>query len=478
ASGSTSRMGLDASIPITPSASFVAALHPDYSNVELDQQTIAPTAFQRFFNEVRPFFSQLPNSFNSTSCIGCPGIQELYTPSIPTPRDAYAIEGKQGLLTFGAFDASGIGRVDTAGSLYYQTKNLQHNFSLQRVSVDGSQVCGPLTGISSLDCFGVPAVHNVNTLYGYVHDSNKGLFEYANYGTNSGTFVTDTNKARRLDAGIGTYDKDSFFGGSVRSLGPQYSPLDAFIQQTDLAGYDVNASRTWYRKKTDFLTRIIGYVNLDEYHNSAGQLDLTDAQAAVGLTFLPRVHVRLQTGSDYTRLSDGNFVPINQNGIDLLLNYGTSVPTTFSYYSGRFGPARLDSWARTTTWRLGARGSLTFEADSNVQWMDHGAPRNVLWLERASYALQNGKSSSIALGVRRIIGAFPLLELPPGAPGTFRTCDPAYNACFNQWNVSGAFYKRLAHDEFYLVYGDASRLTTQPQLILKVIHYFGAEKGT
>ena len=478
--GSTSRMGLDASIPIAAKASFVAALHPDYSNVELDQQTIAPTAFQRFFNEVRPFFTQLANQYNNFTCIGCPGIQELYTPAVPTPRDAYAVEGKQGLLGFAGYETVGIGRIDSAEALNYQSKNLKDNLNVQRVSVDGSDVCGPLAGIASLTCFGVPAVHDDNMLYGYSHDSLKGLFEYVNFGTNSGTFVSDPGTAIRRDAGVGTYDKDSFFGGSIRSLGAQYAPLDSFIQQTDIAGYDVNADRTWYRKKTDWLTRVIGYLNLDEYHNAAGQLDLTDAQAAIGLTFQHRIHIRLQTGSDYTRLADNNFVPINQNGVNLLLDYNTATPTTISYFTGRYGPARLDSWSRSSTWQLGPRGTLTLEADNNVQWMDKGAPRNMLWLERASYAYQNSKSSSLALGVRRIIGSVPLLEFPSSAarPAFFRHCDPAFNPCVDQWNVSGAFYKRLAHDELYLVYGDASQLTTQPQLILKIIHYFGAEKGT
>src|ERR1700681_4781370 len=40
--GSTSRIGGDFSIPVTPTASFVGTLHPDFSNVEIDQQTIAP----------------------------------------------------------------------------------------------------------------------------------------------------------------------------------------------------------------------------------------------------------------------------------------------------------------------------------------------------------------------------------------------------------------------------------------------------
>lgn len=481
AGGSTSRMGLDASIPITESASFVAAIHPDYSNVELDQQSIAPTAFQRYYNEVRPFFTQLANFYNDFTCVGCPGIQELYTPSIPTPRDAYAIEGKQGGLSFSGFDAVGIGRNDTAQALTYATNDQKTDLSVQRVSVDGYDVCPGIAGASAMDCFGVPDVHNVNTLYGVRHDSLQGLFEYLNFGTNSGTFVSDPGKAQRLDFGMGMYDKNSFFGGSIREIGAQYYPIDGYIQQTDLLGYDLNANKTWYLNKDSFITRFLAYLNLDRYHNSAGQLDLTDNQAAIGFDFRPRMHFRIQTGSDYTRLPDGNFVPINQNGINLSYNYNTAVPTQISYFTGRYGPARLDSWTRSTSIKVGTRGSITLEADNNIQWMDFGAPRNMLWLERVGYAYQNGKDSSIAIGVRRIIGAYPLLELPAGPPSArvrYQPCSTKYNPCFNDWNLSAAFYKRFPHDELYVVYGDASRLITVPQLIIKLIHYFGAEKGT
>jgi hypothetical protein len=461
AGGSTSRVGLDASIPITAGTSLVAALHPDYSNVEQDQQSIAPTAFARYFNEVRPFFTQLSNFYNAFNCIGCPGIQELYTPLIPTPRDGYAIEGKQGPFSFAGFDAIGVDRVDSAQALGYVTPNQKDAFSAQRVSLDERTSSGS-------------QIKDDAMLYGVSNDSLKGLFEYYDFGTDSGSFVTDPGQAQRNDAGIGIYDKNSFAGASIRRFGPQYFPLDAYVQQPDLAGYDVNADRTWYRSTDAAIIRVISYVNIDRYHDSTGALDLIDNQAAIGLTFQHRVHVRLQTGSSYTRIYNdfggSNFVPVNQNGIDLYLNYDTSVPTTISYYTGRYGPGRVDSWSRSNTLRIGSRATMTFEANDNVQWLDVGGAPNTSWLERASLALQNGSSSSLALGVRRILGTFPLLELPPSLP--------LPRSSFNAWNVSGAYYKRLPNDELYLVYGDASAFSTAPALTLKVIHYFGAAKGT
>src|SRR5579863_937731 len=101
--GDTSRVGADISIPLVQGTSFVSTLHPDYSDVEVDQQTIAPTAFPRIFNEFRPFFTQGANvySYPNGVCPAC-NIVEFYTPAIPTPRDGYALEGERGRFSYGA----------------------------------------------------------------------------------------------------------------------------------------------------------------------------------------------------------------------------------------------------------------------------------------------------------------------------------------------------------------------------------------
>ncbi|HET9030929.1 MAG TPA: hypothetical protein VFN49_12220 [Candidatus Aquilonibacter sp.] len=121
--GPTSRIGLDASVPITATTTFVSTIHPDYSNVEIDQATISPTAFPRYFSDVRPFFTQLQNYYNTFACFSCTGIVPLYTTSIPTPRYGNAIEGKQGPFGFAAFDADGVGRDDNAQVVNFTSQN-------------------------------------------------------------------------------------------------------------------------------------------------------------------------------------------------------------------------------------------------------------------------------------------------------------------------------------------------------------------
>ena len=445
--GSTSRIGADISLPITTGTSFVATLHPDYSNVELDQQTIQPTAYQRTFQEVRPFFTQLGNFYNNGTCVGCTG-QELYTPSIPTPRAGYAIEGKQGLTSFAAFDAIGIdGRRDDAESFTVHTPDTKTSLSVQRVGVD------------------VPGVRDDTAYLNVAHDSLKGLFEYAGYGFESGSLVTDAGQAERQEAGVGVYDRNGGVYFALRHIGAQYSPLDGLFQQPDVAGYDLNSNYTWYFKSASLFPRFIVAANLDRYHAAANGLNQADSSFAVGADVKKLWHVRLQTGSSFLRLGDGTFTPVTQNGVDLYYDYHTPTITQLSWYTGRFGPGRVDAWTRATTLHAGPRGYLSFEADSNTQWLDLGS-RYTSWLEKATYTYENGSNSSIGIGVRRIIGQFPVLSNAAGNP------------YLNGWNLSFAYHLRFAHNELYVVYGDSNAFRTAPRVVIKLIEYAGADKGT
>lgn len=445
--GSTSRMGADISVPVTTSTSFVATLHPDYSNVELDQQTIQPTAYQRFYQEVRPFFTQLSNFYNNGTCVGCMG-QELYTPSIPTPRAGYAVEGKQGPTSFAAFDAIGIdGRRDDAETFRVHTADTKTAFSLQRVGVN------------------MPGVRDNVSYANLSHDSLHGLFEYLGFGSDSGTLVTDGAQAKREEAGMGFYAANGGIYAALRKIGGQYAPFDGYIQHGDVAGYDINGDYTWYYKQSAFIPRFIVAANLDAYHGTGVGLNQYDDTFAVGADFAKQWHIRAQTGASYLRLNDGTFTPVTQNGIDLYFHYHTPTVTQFSWYTGRFGPGKLDSWVRNTTLKAGTRGYLSFEADSNRQWLD-GGTTYTSWLEKATYTYENGANSSIGIGVRRIIGAFPVVE--NGFP----------NPDLNAWNLSFAYHLRFAHNELYLVYGDANALQTAPRFVIKLIEYAGADKGT
>jgi hypothetical protein len=493
---STSRVGADFSIPITPTSSFYGTLHPDFSNVEVDQQTISPTAFQRFYTETRPFFTQGANYYDNFDCDACPGIQQLYTPSIPTPRAGYAVEGRQGPISFAAFDAigSGYSRNDAAQALHWTSPQNTWAFTAQRVAANSD------------------TYHDDVATTGLRWTDNQHYSAYFNYGSDSGSNVTLGNQAQRYD--FGTYEYTNTFGAafSERKVGFYYNPVDGYVQHPDIAGYAAYLAKIWLFSGPSVLNSIGISSFLDRYHNFTGALNQTDNQILLDILTKSRWDIQLTTGSGYVlenncATSPGNlidvtpvnyhlfvgcqvFTPDSQNGVSVTYHAGTvnnpgnfpnhgssSTPTTLSYFTGAFGPGKVDAFTRLTNMRLGMRGTLTLEADDTRQYLLNGQT-NVQWLERFGYTLTLGPDESVSFGVRRQLGLAP--ELVTNEPATCVTVEPntVPVPCTGAWNLSFSYHRRSPHDEWYFAYGDASQLATVPQWILKWIHYFGAEKGT
>jgi len=491
---STSRIGADISIPITSTASFYSTLHPDFSNVEVDQQTIAPTAFQRFFTEVRPFFTQGSGYYNNFDCDACPGISELYTPGIPTPREGYAFEGKQGPFSLAAFDALGVGRSDAAQVFAAHTRNNFWRLNVQRVAAD----CN--LSLTSGCQNGQPAVHDDNVLSQIQFDDGKHVDAYLDYGTDSGSNVRVGNQAQRYDVGTFLFTNTFGVAFSARKVGLYYNPADGLVQHPDIAGYAAYVAKIWLFSNKSALNSvgISGYA--DRYHDHTGALDQTDNNILIDVLTKNRIDAQVSLGSGYLLQNFGCsgvtcvFAPISQNGVGLTWHSGTvnapgnfpnhgnsSTPTTITYNTGRFGPGRLDSWTRSSTMRVGNRASLLLEVDDTRQYLDSGGA-NIQWLERLGLNYASGPNSSLSIGIRRIIGTPPLVfAAAPVSCTTVYTAPPpgAITApCTGAWNLSFAYHRQSLHDELYFAYGDASLLSTTPSFILKLIHYFGAAKGT
>ena len=456
----TSRMGGDFSVPITGTSSIYGTIHPDFSNVEIDQQTISPTAYQRSFSEVRPFFTQGASFYDSFDCDACPFVAQLYTPSIPTPRDGYAFEGKQGRLSFAGFDAAGTSRNDGAASLSYRSPDNHWRLTTQTVAANQ------------------PGMTDHVDTSGIAFNDNKHVSAYFDYGNDHGTKVRDGAQAQRYDAGA--YYSTNTFGlaASARKVGRYYEPVDGFVQHADIAGYALYENKIWLFDKKSGLNSIQFGTFIDRYHGHTGGLNQTDTTVFLDILTQSRIDISTTVGSAYLRLDSGVFTPISQNGVGVTWHSGTyntpgsngfhgssSTPTSIAYFTGRFGPGRVDSWVRSSTMRAGMRGTLSLEADDTRGYEDNGTT-DVQWLERVGYSYATGKNSSLAVGLRRIIGTPPIVDI--------RNV-PSFTGA---WNVSFAYHRRTPHDEVYFAYGDASQLSTLPQLVLKWIHYIGAEKGT
>jgi hypothetical protein len=477
---STSRFGADFSIPVTQTAAFFGTVHPDYSNVELDQQSISPTVYQRVFSEVRPFFTQAAAYYNNFNCDVCNGFHTtLYSFAIPTPLDGYALEGRQGAFGLAAFDAIGSGRNDAAEALNYTTNDAHWNAAFQHVSTN-------LVGDP-----GTPgAVDDTNQL-GVGWYNGKHLSFYANDAVESGSLVSDRGQAGWIDAGGGWGDQNFALYGAVRKLGNQFNPVDGFDSHPGIAGYAIYSARAWTFAPSDFLSSAGVSIFGSRYQGVTEGQAQSDNSLLFDFLTKNTYDVQISAGSDYWRFPWAQLIPpsvptlppgtalspISQNGgISITYHSGmqnnlnnfpthgaSSTPTSIAWYTGRYGLGRLDTWFRTSTLRVGSRGFLTFTVDDTAQRMPT-APDNVQWFDGVSYAYQVDSRSSFAIGVRKVIGMPPI---PNGGGNCVTTCS----------NISIAYHLRLRQEEFYAAYGNPNTLVTMPQAILKVIFYVG-QKGT
>lgn len=467
AGGDTSHMGADIALPITNTSSFFSTLHPDYSNVDRDQQSISPTAFARQFSEVRPFFTQGANPFQNFNCNDCVDYPFLYTPAIPTPRDGYAVEGTQGLATFSAFDSLGhFDRSDDAETVNWATADRYWQAHVMHFGTD----CPSPDPFPCRDAIpGLPGFHDSTLMYQLVAGNRRNSSVYFTDAQETGSFVSDPSQAYMREYGLNLYTQYSGFYPAYHEIGPQFAPVDTFVTDNNIKGPSLFVTRTWNFSPTDPILNYTLSQDVQRYTNSAGQLALADAFSAV--TVNTHSQFQFQATSGYQYLLVGAYgSTIDQNGAALSYGANTSAPTTVTYNIGRFGPGYLRTTTRLTTLRAGPRATLTLEADNTNQTLDLGGAKEVQWLERASIAYPIDSQSSLAIGVRRIIGTSPFVA-PSGAGGLA-------GHFLDASNVSFAYYRHLGQDELYVVYGDPNQLNTLPAFIVKFVHYFGAQKGT
>jgi Domain of unknown function (DUF5916)/Carbohydrate family 9 binding domain-like len=446
--------GADIAIPITRTASLVATLHPDFSNVDADQQSISPTEFQRSFAELRPFFTQLSNYFNNLNCNGCIDIPPLYTPGIPTPITGYAAEGRQGPVSFAGFDAIGTGRTDQAQALAYQTPDKHDQIFYQRVGV-------AMPGFSDISSF-------TNAIVGNYHNFNID----GSIGGDSGTFVRDSSQAQYRELDVNDYSQFSGVFLGLLKVGPQYAPFDGFTAHNGIAGYNLSTYKQWNFSPQSGVTLLNLNPFWDVYHDSNGVVNQGDSNFYMQLKTRTLFRFVATTGHSYLMNPEGASADFNQNGVALAYRGDTSTPITASYNIGRFGNGYLRTWARSDTMAIGSRGTFTLEAD-DTRWTSDSFHMSHQWLERASVAYQLGPESSFSVGLRRILGSgppdgFSFLNGAGLQPGPYTSA----------YNVSFAYHRRWAQNELYTAYGDPNLLYTKPAFVLKLIRYIGAEKGT
>jgi hypothetical protein len=470
--GSTSRVGADFSLPIDATASIVGTLHPDYSNVEADQQTISPTAFARQYYEVRPFFTQLSSFFNGhLSCNNCP--QTLYTPAIPTFSQGYGLEGTQGRFSFAAFDALGYARTDAAQTLNYQYEDPQ-----KVIAVDAQRVAADAYGLND----------DTSSLNGGYLNQHTHFGIYTNNAFESGSLVTNNGYGQYHDGGIVYAAATTTAVAGFQNIGSQFSPIDGYVAQNNIYGYQVYAQHQFNFSPSFWLHDIL-FADYDaRYWTRTGELSQTDQSPQINFDLKDLLSIHFFAGSNGVLTQSGQFLPFNGSGFFVGYRVNTNTPTYVTNNSGTYFNGHLDAWTYLTTLPVTRRMHLTLETDEDKYSTAFAGEQSTnQWLERTSFDWQPNKDLQFDLGIRRIIGANLPNAFQPVTYGNILDQSSAcsivqgnpYNpGCFvNAGNVSVAVHYLRNRNEFYFVYGNANNLTTQPALFFKWIRYIGAQKG-
>lgn len=444
----TRSFGADLSYPITRTINFVGTIDPDFSNVEIDQQTIAPQEFARQLTEYRPFFAQGAqyidaNPHGYTNFNEPPNLI-FYSPSIgPFDRGA-KIEGTYGLQSFGVLSFRGFD--ETTGSTF------------------DDQAFGYLHALPNRTfeywADGVAAHHSV--------DGSDTTIEAGTLGRNlhSGlywVFNSGIERNARLPHGtahstFGFLDVDKPNYNAViqyADISPQFSPADGFTAVNDLRGFagyvNLNGSTPGVKNWSMF-------VQGDRYLDHMGEVRQADSNVFFNATFTNGLSINGLGPSTSELLTGGSIVPFNLMNVPLGYRDGTPTPIDVSAAWGSFGGNWLHLYTAQTSRPLGTRFTLGVEYDGSYERSLQSGGLDSQFLRRISVGFNSNATTNVTLSLRSINGRGGF-----ASPGV---------------NLAGALHLRMPAGDLYLNFGSPSANATLDRLIFKYVLRLGSDAGT
>jgi hypothetical protein len=471
--------GIDVSYPITPTISFVGTANPDFSNVEVDQQTIAPQEFRRQLVEYRPFFAQGANFINALSGPRSPtGTYTtasnfiFYSPDIGPFDWGTKVEGTFGQQSLGALAFRGY------------DESTGNTFSDQAYGYEHATQGGTFLYWSD----GVLAHHSIygddTTLEGGVEarDLKHGWVAFFDHAFEEGSWVPQGN-ADFTEAFL-----DKHQGGLEANIGymdisPNYNPIDGFTPNSDIRGPQAYLN---YTGSMPGVKNYFFFAAWDRFLDRSGAVHQADTQIFLNATFkngfsldgvgsaigqLRSYSVPAGPGctgeilytssfTGYPCYLDGVTQPFNLTSIPIGYHDGTPRPIDVNYSWGPFGDNYVHLFTATTARPLTQRLSLGLEYDGTYQRSFTTGVLDSQWLRRVTLSYNLTSESTFSIALRDINGL-----------GGFAT--QVGN------NLAVAFHDRFkTGNELYIDYGTPAAAATINRLIVKYIFHAGADAGT
>jgi hypothetical protein len=441
--------GADVTIPLDATTSFVGAFSPDFSNVEVDQQTIAPQQFRRSFTEYRPFFAQGAPYVNPALQgyqFNLPNELLFYSPSIGPFDRGLKLVGTKGTNSFGALEVRGSDPVTGASfddvAFGFRHRRPDNTFGYW------------VDGVSAAHANGNDRSWEIG---GFGRSLASGLVYSAMHAQEGGTFVARPGDAQKNAAFI-DIQKPGLEAALVWiDTGPLFSPVDGFTNIADVRGPELSLSLNRTFKRGPFKNADL-YLYADRWLDRHGNVHESDADAYLTLRMRSPLAIYLNDQLGSQRTYEGDFfsgAPHGYRDQNMLAfktwsagaGYGEGTPNSLrtDFQAGPFGTFYLN---QTTTTFTRALGPASFSVDyAGTREKAYSGLSDGQWLRRFTLAVPLGRDGNASIAYRDVSGrggfATPGRNLAASLRKRFSNGNelfvnygtPAANATLDRWIV-------------------------------------------
>ncbi len=473
--------GVDFTYPLSNTINFVGTANPDFSNVEIDQQTIAPQEFRRALQEYRPFFAQGANYLNPNaapaSIITFPD-QTFYSPGVGPFDRGEKIEGTYGKQSFGVMNFRGGDQ--TTGNEF---DDIAYGFTHAEPTrsflywADGVVAHHSISGDDSTNEAGL---EGRNVKNGFVWGLNQSY--------ESGSWVPSPRFARLFNGFADVHKPNYEVDFDYQDISPNYNPIDGFTSASDERG---PAEFVTFSGSSNSVKNYSVFLYADRFFDRSGQVHQSDTLGQLSATFKngfsitgfgPTVGILRSYALDnpskaiyplgcadpalpyssftgYPNYYCGRSDRFNLFGGTLGFHDGTPTPIDVGYQEGPFGGTFAHILTLTASRPLGTHFSVSGEYGNTIERSFTASALESQTLRRLTLGETLGSDSNVSVSLRSIsgIGGFAI-------PGL---------------NLAASYHRRFANgNDLYLNFGTPAANATLDRLVVKYVFRAGGESGT
>ena len=453
--------GVDVTYPLTSTIAAVGTLNPDFSNVEVDQQTIVPQEFQRNLTEYRPFFAQgaqffTPDQVNPPGGFVTAPDQVFYTPRIGAFDRGMKLEGTYGDQAIGLLEVRGAG---TDGSPFDDTAfGFKHALPDRTFAwyANGVLAHHGIGDDSTIDT----GLFGRSLASGFVWGYNQALEE------SRLSFAPAQAFAYARNGFIDVHKPNYEVLEGYQDISPGYGPLDGFTTIDDSRG---PSSVFDFAAATPGLKSWTGFFAADRFTTRSGAVHAADFFGNEDVVTNGLIHANVAV--DVSELDDlvftgGKMLPFDQSSLTLGYRDGTPAPVDATYSAGNFGNF------------LGGQFTTMYLQQFNVAAT---RPLGARYSLQATYAGTHERSEVVGVDGQLLRSVAVGDSLGPDAQLTlaYRTINGNGGFAAPGRNFAAALHTKFrGGSELFVNFGTPAAQATLDRLIVKYLLRIGGGAGT